>query len=89
MVVAAQQPSAACTAIFTIYFVEHRPHPCAVIMRKACTEKPWNGYQNIVRIQYQRSMCWQHTKHFELSQFYLMKHFITGKHISIGRDEAK
>ena len=31
-------------------------------------DQQWNGFQDSARIQYQRSMCWQLTKHFDLSQ---------------------
>ena len=54
MVVAIQQPSEECTAIFTVCIVSHRPPPCAVIIHKTCTYQRWNGYQNSARIQDQR-----------------------------------
>ena len=33
-----------------------------------CTDQQWNGFQNTARIQNQRLVCWQHTKHFDTSQ---------------------
>ena len=69
MVVAVQQLSAECTAIFTVCIVLHRPPPCAVTTHKTCPAQRWNGYQDsAARIQDQRQMCWQHTQHFDLSQ---------------------
>ena len=68
MVVAEKRPSAECTAIFTVCIVYQRLPPCAVTIHKTCTDQQWNGFQNSARIQDQRSMCWQHTKHFDLSQ---------------------
>ena len=70
MVVAVQQPSAECTAIFTVCVlsnIAHLPVQCAVTIHKTCTDHWWNGYQNSHLIQDQRSMCWQHTKHFEIN----------------------
>ena len=68
MAVAVQQPSVECIANFIMCIVEHHPPPCAVTIHKICTDQRWNGYQNIAQIQYQRSMCWQHTKHFDRTQ---------------------
>ena len=34
MVVAVQQPSVECTAIFTVCIVQHRPPPCAMTTHK-------------------------------------------------------
>ena len=53
MVVAVQQPSAECTAIFAVCIVQHRPPPCAVTTHKTCPAQQWNAYQN-ARIQDQR-----------------------------------
>ena len=68
MILAVQQPSAECTAIFTVSIVEHRPPPCAVTIHKTHTDQQRNGFQVSARIQDQRSMCWHRTKHFDLSQ---------------------
>ena len=43
--------------------------PCAVTIHKTYTDQRWNEYQNSTHFQDQRSMCWQHTKHFDLSQY--------------------
>ena len=54
-----------------LYYVYCRippPPPCAVTIHKTCMDQQWNGFQNSVHIQQQRSMCWQYTKHFNLSQ---------------------
>ena len=63
----ALQPLVECTAIFIVCIVEHRPPPCAVTIHKTCTYQQWNIFQDNAHIQDQRSMCWQHTKHFDLS----------------------
>ena len=54
-----------CTAIFTVYFVSHRPSPCAIAIHKTCTDQLWDRHQDSARTQDQRSMCWQHTKHLD------------------------
>ena len=46
----------------------HLTHPCAVTIHKTCTDQRWNGYQDSAHIQDLRSMCCQHTKHFDLRQ---------------------
>ena len=69
MVVAVQQPLAECTAIFTMcVIIEHRPPPCTVTIHKIFTDQQWNGFQNSACIQYHRTICWQHSKHFDFSQ---------------------
>ena len=68
MIVVVQQPSAECTAIFTVRIAKYRPPACVVTIHKTRTDQQRNGFQNSARIQDQRSMCWQHTKHFDLSQ---------------------
>ena len=68
MVVAVEQPSAECTAIFTVCIVEHRPPPCAGTIHKTRKDQKWNRFLDSAHIQIQRSMCWQRTNHFELSQ---------------------
>ena len=42
MVEAVQQPSAECTAILTLYIVEHPPPPFAVTIYKTCTDQLWS-----------------------------------------------
>ena len=56
MVVAVQlqQPLSECTAIYAVYFVEHRPPPSAVIIHESCTDQQWNGFQDCARIQDQK-----------------------------------
>ena len=68
LVMAVQQPLAECTAIFIVCIVKHHPPPCAVTIHETCTDQQWNGFQNSARIQDQRSMCCQQTKHYDLSQ---------------------
>ena len=68
MVVTLQQLLAECTAIFPVCIVEHCQPPCAAILHKTLTGQQWNGFQNNAHIQDQRSICWQHTKHSDLSQ---------------------
>ena len=57
------------TAIFTMCYVYHRAPPSAVAKYKTCTVHQWNWYQDSARIQDQSTMCWQHTKHFDLSHW--------------------
>ena len=38
---------------------------------KTSTDQQWNGYQNHARIQDRRSMCLQHTEHFDLILLHL------------------
>ena len=52
-------------AIFTVSIVEHHPPPYAVAFNKTCTVQPWNGFQDSAHNQDQKSMRWQHTKHFD------------------------
>ena len=40
----------------------------AVTVHKPFTDQQWIGFADSARIQDQRSMCWLHTKHFDLSQ---------------------
>ena len=68
MVEAVHQPSAECTAIFTLCVIEHPPPPFAVTIYKTCTGQLWSGFQDSFCIQDPSSMCWQLTKHFDLSQ---------------------
>ena len=51
MVLVVQQPSAGCTAIFTMCAVRHRPPPSAVIIQENWMDQPWNRYQHSVGIQ--------------------------------------
>ena len=51
MVLAVQQPSAECTAIFTVCIVQHRPTPSAVTIHENWMDQRWNGYQHSVGIQ--------------------------------------
>ena len=67
MVVAVQQTLAE-HRFFTVCIVEHCPPSCAVTIHKPCTDELWSGFKNSAYIQDQRSMCWQHQKHFDLSQ---------------------
>ena len=46
MVVAVQQPSVECFAIFTVCIVQHRPPPCAKTTHKTCTAQRLNRYQD-------------------------------------------
>ena len=65
MVVVVQQSSAECIAIFTVsMYGLTLPH-------KTSTDQQWNGYQNHARIQDRRSMCLQHTEHFDLILLHL------------------
>ena len=68
MVMAVQQPLAECTAIFAMCVVEHRTPLCAVTSHKTCTDRKWSRYQDSACIPDQRSVSWQHTKQFDLSQ---------------------
>ena len=69
MVEAVQEPLAECTAILYACIVEHQPPPCALTIQKTCTDQQWNRFLDIARIQDQMSLCRQHTKHFDLSQY--------------------
>ena len=51
IVVAVQQPSAGCIAIFTVCIVQHRPPPSAVTIQENWIDQRWNGYQHSARIQ--------------------------------------
>ena len=51
MVLAVQQPSAGCTAIFTVCAVQHRPPSSAVTIQENWMDQPWNGYQHSVGIR--------------------------------------
>ena len=51
MVVAVQQPSAGCTAIFTVCIFQHRPPPCAVTTHETWIDQWWTGCQHSARIQ--------------------------------------
>ena len=53
--------------LYYVYCQTPPPLPCAVTIHKTCMDQQWNGFQNSVHIQYQRSMYWQYTKHFDLS----------------------
>ena len=63
MVVAVQQALEEFNAILTVCIVSHRPPTWAVTIHITCTDQQWNRFQNSVRIQGQRTMCWQNTKH--------------------------
>mgnify|MGYP001803581699 CR=1 FL=1 len=64
MVVAVQQTLAECTA-FSLSVLSNNAH---LPVHKPCTDQLWSRFQNSAYIQDQRSMCWQHQKHFDLSQ---------------------
>ena len=58
--------------VHTIVVKHPTPLPlctCAVSIHKTCIDLQQNGYRNRALIQDHRSMCWQHTKHFDLRQF--------------------
>ena len=55
--------------LYYVYCQTPHPLPHAVTIHKTCMDQQWNGFQNCVHIQYQRSMCWQYTKHFDLSHW--------------------
>ena len=56
-----------CIAIFTVCY---RTPPTSLCSDNTptCTDQQWYGFQDSARIQDQRSMRLQHTKHFDLGQ---------------------
>ena len=44
--------------LYFVYNIERRPPPCAVAIRKTCTDQQLNGFQESAYVQDQnRSMC--------------------------------